>query len=298
MLRGRLVALAGHRVENIKAPPEAQWVLRGDRGLSYAAEVPAGSRVVAGEWWPPNYSGEPLVSFETELAHHLKLSVGDTVTVNVLGRNITARIANLREVHWESLGINFVMVFSPNVLRGAPHNLLATITLPPSVSLTEEAQLARAIGKAHPAVTVIRVKDAVDAFNAVFEKVMMAVRAAGGVTMISGALVLAGALAAARQQRARMAVILKAIGGTRRQILMIHLVEYLVLATTTAAVALGIGALGAWAVLTHLMRVEFTFSWSAVAQALLLSCALVVVMGMIGTARVLSSRSTSYLRGE
>jgi putative ABC transport system permease protein len=95
-----------------------------------------------------------------------------------------------------------------------------------------------------------------------------------------------------------MAVILKAIGGTRRQILMIHLVEYLVLATTTAAVALGIGALGAWAVLTHLMRVEFTFSWSAVAQALLLSCALVVVMGMIGTARVLSSRSTSYLRGE
>src|SRR5690606_29726445 len=133
-------------VEDIKAPPEAQWVLRGDRGLSYAAEVPAGSRVVAGEWWPPNYSGEPLVSFETELAHHLKLSVGDSVTVNVLGRNISARIANLREVHWESLGINFVMVFSPNVLRGAPHNLLATITLPPSVSLAEEAQLARAIG--------------------------------------------------------------------------------------------------------------------------------------------------------
>jgi putative ABC transport system permease protein len=298
MLRGRLVSLAGRRVEDIKAPPEAQWVLRGDRGLSYAAEVPAGSRVVAGEWWPPNYSGEPLVSFETELAHHLKLSVGDSVTVNVLGRNISARIANLREVHWESLGINFVMVFSPNVLRGAPHNLLATITLPPSVSLAEEAQLARAIGKAHPAVTVIRVRDAVDAFNAVFEKVMMAVRAAGGVTMISGALVLAGALAAARQQRARMAVLLKAIGGTRRQILMIHLVEYLVLATVTAAVALGIGALGAWAVLTHLMRVEFTFSWSAVAQALLLSCALVVVMGMAGTARVLSARSTSYLRGE
>ena len=298
MLRGRLVSLAGRRVEDIKAPPEAQWVLRGDRGLSYAAEVPAGSRVVAGEWWGPNYSGEPLVSFEAELANHLKLSVGDTVTVNVLGRNITARIANLREVHWESLGINFVMVFSPNVLRGAPHNLLATITLPPSVSLADEAQLARAIGKAHPAVTVIRVKDAVDAFNAVFEKVMLAVRAAGGVTLISGALVLAGALAAARQQRARMAVILKAIGGTRRQILMMHLVEYLVLATTTAVVALGIGALGAWAVLTHLMRVEFAFSWSAVAQALLLSCALVVVMGMAGTARVLAARSTSYLRGE
>lgn len=298
MLRGRLVELAGKRVENIKAPPEAQWVLRGDRGLSYAAEVPAGSRVVAGKWWAPDHSGEPLVSFEAELAEHLKLAVGDTVTVNVLGRNVTARIANLREVHWESLGINFVMVFSPNVLKGAPHNLLATITLPPTVTLADEAQLAREIGKAHPAVTVIRVRDAVDAFNAVFHKVMLAVRAAGGVTLLAGALVLAGALATAQQQRVRLAVILKAIGGTRRQILTMHLTEYLILATVTAVVALGVGALGAWAVLTYLMKVEFTFSWSAVAQALLLSCALVVVFGMAGTARVLSARSAAHLRGE
>jgi len=298
MLRGRLVSLAGRRAEDVKAPPEAQWVLRGDRGLSYAAEVPAGSRVVAGEWWPTDHAGEPLVSFEAELARDLKLSVGDTVTVNVLGRNVTARIANLREVHWESLGINFVMVFSPNVLKGAPHNLLATITLPPNVPLAAEAQLAREIGKAHPAVTVIRVKDAVDAFNAVFEKVMLAVRAAGGVTLLAGALVLAGALATAQQQRIRLAVILKAIGGTRRQILTMHLVEYLVLAAITAVVALGIGALGAWAVLTYLMKVEFTFSWSAVSQAILLSSALVVALGMAGTARVLSARSAAHLRGE
>ncbi|MGD9804892.1 MAG: ABC transporter permease [Hyphomicrobiaceae bacterium] len=298
MLRGRLVSLAGRRVEDIKAPPEAQWVLRGDRGLSYAAEVPAGSRVVAGEWWSPTYSGEPLVSFEAELAQHLNVSVGDSVTVNVLGRNVTARVANLREVHWESLGINFVLVFSPNVLRGAPHNLLATVTLPPNVSLAAEAQLAREIGKAHPAVTVIRVKDAVAAFNAVFDKVMLAVRAAGGVTLLAGALVLAGALATAQRQRIRLAVILKAIGGTRRQILTMHLVEYLVLATVTAAVALVVGAVGAWAVLTYLMKVEFVFSWRAVAQALALACTLVVVIGIAGTARVLSARSAPHLRGE
>lgn len=298
MLRGRLVSLGGRRAEDIKAPSEVQWVLRGDRGLSYAAEVPAGSRVVAGKWWPADYSGEPLVSFEAELAGHLKLAVGDTVTVNILGRNVTARIANLREVHWESLGINFVMVFSPNVLKGAPHNLLATITLPPNVPLADEAALAREIGKTHPAVTVIRVKDAVDAFNSVFEKVMLAVRAAGGVTLLAGALVLAGALATAQQQRVRLAVILKAIGGTRRQILTTHLIEYLALASVTAIVALAVGSLGAWAVLTYLMKVEFAFSWSAVAQTLLLSSALVVAIGMAATARVLSARSASHLRGE
>src|SRR5690606_16885692 len=114
MLRGRIVELGGRPVDQIKPPPEAEWVLTGDRGLTYSEDVPEGSRVGAGEWWPADYDGEPLVSFEAELAGHLGIGLGDTVTVNVLGRNITARIASLREVKWESLAINFVMVFSPN----------------------------------------------------------------------------------------------------------------------------------------------------------------------------------------
>ena len=127
MLRGRIVELGGKPVEEIKAPPEAQWVLNGDRGLTYSAgRARTGSKVVAGEWWSPGYDGEPLVSFESENAEQLGLKIGDTVTVNVLGRNVTARIANLREVKWESLAINFVMVFSPNTLQAAPHNLLVT----------------------------------------------------------------------------------------------------------------------------------------------------------------------------
>jgi putative ABC transport system permease protein len=298
MLRGRLVALAGKPVEEVKAAPEAQWVLRGDRGLSYSARVPHGSTVVAGEWWPPDYAGEPLVSFEAELAKLLKLGIGDTVTVNVLGRNVTARIANLRDVHWESLGINFVLVFSPNVLKAAPHNLLATVTLPAATTIADEARLAHAIGKAHPAVTVIRVKDAIEAFNTVFRKVMSAVRVAGGVTLVAGALVLAGALATAQRQRMRLAVILKTVGGSRRQILAMHLCEYLVLAALTAVVAMVIGALGAWAVLTYLIKVQFTFSWTAILEAMALSIGLVLAFGLIGTARALAARPVPYLRGE
>ena len=152
MLRGRMVKLGDKPAEQVKAPPEAQWVLTGDRGLTYSAGVPEGSTVVAGKWWPADYAGEPLVSFEAEIAKGLGLKIGDTVTVNVLGRNITARIANLREVKWESLSLNFVMVFSPNTLAGAPHNLLATITLPKDAPLAAEGRLAREIGRAFPAV--------------------------------------------------------------------------------------------------------------------------------------------------
>src|SRR5262249_61396235 len=126
----RLVRLTDAPVEEINAPPEAQWVLPGARGLSSSDEVPRGSKVVAGTWWPKDYRGEPLVSFEADLAQKLGLKLGDTVTVNVLGRNVTAQISNLREVKWESLAINFVMLFSPNTLAGAPHNLLVTVALP------------------------------------------------------------------------------------------------------------------------------------------------------------------------
>ena len=127
---------------------------------------------------------------------------------------------------WESLALNFVLVFSPNTLVGAPHNLLATITLPKDAPLAAEAKLAQQIGRAFPASTAIRVKDAIDAFNVIFSRVMVAVRAAGSVTLLAGALVLAGALATAQRRRIQQAVILKTLGATSRRILLSHLAEY------------------------------------------------------------------------
>ena len=298
MLRGRLVRLKGKPVEEIKAPPEAQWVLNGDRGLTYADTVPEGSKVVAGEWWPKNYQGEPLVSFEAELAQKLDLKIGDQVTVNVLGRNLTARIANLRDVKWESLALNFVMVFSPNTLAQAPHAMLATVTLPKGMPLETEVRMARMLGQAFPAVTPIRVRDAIEAFNGVFAKIMTAVRVAGGVTLLSGALVLAGALATAQRKRILEAVILKTLGATRRRIMTAHLAEYLMLAGVTALFAVVLGGLAAWVAVGHVMEIEFSFSWAAVAQTLALATALVALFGGMGTWAVLRARPVPYLRTE
>jgi putative ABC transport system permease protein len=298
MLRGRLVKLGERPVEQVKAPPEAAWVLRGDRGLSHAAKVPEGSTVVAGEWWPADHAGEPLVSFDADIAKGLGLKVGDTLTVNVLGRNVTARIANLRDVKWESLSLNFVMVFSPNTLAGAPHNLLATITLPKDASLAAEAKLAREIGRAFPATSAIRVKDAIEAFNVIFQRVMTAVRAAGSVTILAGALVLAGALATAQRRRIKQSVILKTLGATRRRILTSHLVEYSILAVLTSLIALAIGSLAAMITVSQIMDFAFFFSGRTALEALLLATVLVAVFGGYGTWRVLRVRPVPYLRSE
>jgi putative ABC transport system permease protein len=201
-------------------------------------------------------------------------------------------------VKWESLTLNFVMVFSANALKGAPHNLLATVSLPDGVPLETEANLGRAVGKAFPTVTVIRVKDALNAATAILEKVMVAVRVAGGVTLIAGALVLAGALATAQRRRVLEAVVLKVLGATRRRVLLSHVAEYLLLATIAGVFAIGLGAFAAWIAVGEVMKIPFTFSVDAVLKALAVSIGLVLLFGSLGTWAVLRAKPAATLRSQ
>jgi putative ABC transport system permease protein len=148
--------------------------VRGDRGFTYARDLPQGSTLAAGEWWPADYDGPPLVSFAEEIAQGLGLEIGDTVTVNVLGRDITATLANLRRVNWRSLQINFAMVFSPNTLRGAPHANIVTVS---TDEAAEDAMLS-AVADAFPTVTAVRVRDVLAAVDELLAKLIVGVRAA------------------------------------------------------------------------------------------------------------------------
>jgi hypothetical protein len=156
---------------------------------------------VQGEWWPEDYRSKPLVSFDQKIAEGLGLRIGDEITVNVLGRNISATIANLREVEWRSMGINFVMVFSPNAFAGAPHTHLATVTFPNGSDEALDARILRSSAQAYPMVTSVRVKDALEAVNDVVSQLVMAIRGASSIALIASLLVLAGALAAGHRAR-------------------------------------------------------------------------------------------------
>lgn len=296
MLRGRIVRLDGKRPSEITPAPGTEWVVNGDRGLSYSAVLPEGSELVKGDWWPQGYAGEPLVSFEGEIAEGLGLSIGDTVTVNILGRNVTAKIHNFRKVDWDSLAINFVMVFSPNTLAAAPHNLLATLTLPEETRLAKEGPMIQELSRAFPNITALRVRDAVNTFRGIAEKVMAAIQASGGVTLIAGALVLAGALTTAHRRRIRNAVIFKTLGATRKRLVLAHLVEYGGLSLVTGLVAAGLGTLGAFLVVKLAMDAAFTFSLAAVLAATGMAAGLVVVFGALATWRILGARTAAHLR--
>ncbi len=300
MLRGRIAALRNTPVEQFKAPSGTEWVLNGDRGLTYAEAVPNGSHVVEGAWWEPNHKGENLVSFEADIAKQLGLKIGDAVTVNVLGRNITAKIANFRKVQWGSVEITFVMVFSPNTLRAAPFNYLATLAWPDSVAdhNDAEAQTMKAVAVAFPTISAIRVKDALAAVNGVYEKVMRAVRLASSVTLIMGALVVGGALLTAQKKRVYEAVVFRTLGASKRKIVVAHSLEYAILATGLSAVAIAIGFAAAYAITTLVMGISFHSSATALLQPSLIETIFVLALGAIGTYRVLSVKPASYLRSE
>jgi putative ABC transport system permease protein len=296
MMRGRLVSLRGVPVSQIKADEQVAWVLDGDRGITYAAKVPEGSSVVEGEWWPADYRGRPLVSLDERLREGLGLKIGDEITVNVLGRNLSATIANFRKIEWRSIGINFVMVFSPNTFAGAPHTHLATVALPGGFDTAKEAVILRETARAYPAVTSVRVKDALEAVNDVVSQLITAIRGASSIALISSILVLAGALAAGHRARLYDAVVLKTLGATRARLLTAYAMEYGALGVATAVFGLIAGSLAGYMIVAQVMNIPFVLDLSGALLASVLAVLVTVGLGLVGTWRILSQKPAPYLR--
>jgi putative ABC transport system permease protein len=296
MLRGRIISLKGVPVEEIKPDPEVAWVLQSDRGITYAEDLPEGSQVVEGNWWPPAYDGPPVVSFEKRAADLLGLKVGDDIVVNVLGRNITASVANLRRVDWESLGINFIMLFPPNAFQGAPHTMLETLAYPGGGNLETETKLVREIAKTFPSVTAVRVKEALKAISDLVGELSLGIRAAAAITLVASILVLAGALAAGHHTRVYDAVILKMLGATRRRLVFVYALEYAMLGLITAAIATVAGTLAGAYVVKEVMRFSFVFAGTTALFAAGLAVVLTVIFGLIGTWRALGQKPATVLR--
>jgi len=295
MLRGRIVAARGVKAEDLKPTHDAEWVLQSDRGLTYTGEVPRGSKVVEGQWWGPDYSGPPLVSFEKKLADGLGLKIGDEVVVNVLGRNISATISNLRSVDWQSLGINFVLVFSPNAFRGAPHTHIATLT-PQHPNAEDDARIIKAVAKAFPMVTSVRVREALQTIGTVVTNLVLAIRGASAVTLLAAILVLGGALAAGHRHRVYDAVILKTLGATRARLLGAYALEYLMIGSATAVFGVLAGSVAAWLIVTRLMTLSFVWQAGNAAAVVAAALAVTVGLGLAGTLSALSRKPASVLR--
>ncbi|MFN5084125.1 MAG: ABC transporter permease [Novosphingobium sp.] len=296
-LRGAILAYgpenAMTRVADLKEIPENAWPLRGERGLTYSPTLPEGNSLTAGQWWPKDYTGEPLVSVDEELAKAIDLKLGDKITIGVLGVERTARIASFRRIDWDTMGFNYVLVFSPNTLADAPHNLAATIDLPAGA---DRSQLLPQLLKAFPASSVIEVGGVLKQARELLTQVSTAILAAASVAVLAGIAVLLGAIAAARASRLYDNVILRVLGASRKQLLLLQLAEYGLLALLLAGVALVLGSAIGWLVIVQLFEFDWLPNWPQVLAVLGAGLGMTVAFALAGSLPLLRAKPAQALR--
>ncbi|MCB2078221.1 MAG: FtsX-like permease family protein [Novosphingobium sp.] len=296
-LRGKILAYGPEgrmtRVADLETIPDGAWALRGERGLTYDKAVPEGNTVTKGEWWPEDHTGEPLVSVEDELADALGLRIGDMLTIGVLGVERTARIASIRRIDWDSMGFNYVLVFSPNTLEDAPHNLAATIDVPEGAKT--DGLLSRLV-RAFPSSSVIETGTLLRDARALLTQMSTAILAAASVAVLAGLAVLMGAVAAARASRTYDNVVLRVLGASRKQLLLVQLAEYGLLALALALVSLVLGSTIAWAIIDLMFEFDWLPDWPRVLAVLGAGLALVIGFALAGSLPLLRAKPAAALR--
>ena len=288
MLRGVITQINGQAARDVTD----HWVIRGDRGITYSALPSEGTIITEGNWWPEDYTGPPLISFATEEGAEMSLRIGDTITTNILGRDITATIANFREVSFEDAGIGFIMSMNPSALQGAPHSWISTVYSEPEA----EAAILRDLATAYPNITAIRVRDAIDQVVQLLGGISAATRYGALATLLTGFLVLIGAAAAGERARTYEAAVLKTLGASRGTILRSFALRSALLGLAASIVALTAGIAGGWAVSTFIMETDYTPIWTSAGTIIFGGMATTLIAGLAFAWRPLSAKPAQVLR--
>jgi putative ABC transport system permease protein len=296
VVRSRLAAVNGATpAPRGTARREDTWALTREYVLTWAAEPPGHNRVVAGRWWTAAEAArEPLISVEDEIAHDLGVGLGDTLTFDIQGVPVTARITSLRHVDWRSLSSNFFVIFSPGALEGAPTTFIATVRARPE----REGGLQSAVVTAFPNVTAIPVREVLERVTGVLDQIALAVRLMAAFSVGAGLIVMAGALAITRKQRLYQSVILKTLGATRGFVSRVFAVEYTLLGAAAGIAGGALAAALAWAVLRWVFDVPWQWAPGTLAAGGLAATGLALLVGVLGTRRLLGRRPLGVLRSE
>jgi putative ABC transport system permease protein len=291
-MRARIVAVDGVPADQVQATPDTRWALQGDRGLTWSAAPPAGTRIVAGSWWSADYDGPPLVSLDAGLAKGWGIGLGGTLRVNVAGRDIDLKVTSLRDVAWRSMSLNFTLVASPGLLSAAPQTEIAAVRAAPG----QAGAILRAVGDALPNVTGIDIGAVLGTLSALLGKISAGLAAVGGLALASGALVMAGAVAATQARRVADAVVLRTLGATRWQIRGAWLVEFAAIGLAAGALACVVGLAASWAIVAFVLHTDYVVPAGVVGGIIVGSLLSTMVLGGLGSEPALRARPARRLR--
>ena len=293
-LRGRIVEINRVPVEKVIINPSVQWAIRGDRTLTYATKPEKYTHIVEGKWWPEDYSGPPLISLDAKIARGFGIGLGDSLTLNILGRNIEATISSLRKIDWRSLRFDFAIIFAPGTLETAPQSHIAALQAPKEL----EDKIEKKISDRFNNISIIRVREALQAAATMLDGIGTAIRSTAAITIFGGSLVLAGAIAAGRRQRTYESVIFKVLGATRYTILRAYLIEYGLLGMATSVIATLIGTISAWGIIVLVMEMTWFFIPMTVLTTIFSCLIITIFIGFAGTWHALGQKAAPLLRNE
>jgi putative ABC transport system permease protein len=291
---GRIIALNGRPVDKAKIGASGQWAFDADTSLSAIGAEPQGAALTAGRWWPATYAGPPLVALDDQAARAAHLSIGDTLTITTLGRELQARLAAIRKVDFGGFGPDFTMILDANALAGANPRQVAIAKATPA----EEARVVRALGPAFPMVDVVSVREQLQSAEQLFDRLTLAVRAAAAVAGLAGLLVLAGAIAAGARARAREAATLKVLGAARWQILAAYAIEYGAVGAVAGLAGVALGFAAAWPVVVKVFEATWAVDWTGALGLIAGAAAITAAGGLIAALHALARRPAPVLRAE
>lgn len=289
MLRGVITQINGQNAIEVVGE---HWVVRGDRGITYARDLAENTHLTAGEWWAPDYDGPPLISFAAEEAAEMGLSLGDVLTINILGRDIRATIASFREVDFSTAGIGFVLTLNPAAVAAAPHSFISTVYAEEAA----EAAILRDLATTFPNITAVRVRDAIEQVSSVLASLAAATSYGAAATLLTGFLVLIGAAAAGENARTYEAAVLKILGASRRRILYSFALRAILLGAAAGSVALLGGIIGGWAVSTFVLKTSYSVIWSSALGIVGGGVLATLLAGLMFAWRPLAARPARVLR--
>ena len=279
----------------------SQGLLRREYRSTWRDTIVSSEKLIGGAMWHGRGEGVPdstgalvyPMSLTGDVATDLRVHIGDRITWDVQGLVLQTKLVALREVDWARFEPNFFAVFSTAALEHAPATWVVLTHVDDG---GERAVLQRTVAEHFSNVIAFDIALLQKTVERIFRKVAIAVRFMAGFSLITGALVLLGAVAAGRLQRIREGALLKTLGATRRQLTRILLTEYLALGALSALVGVGLASLGAWAFVKFVLTLEFVLPIVPLGVVFVLTAVLVAVVGLTASREVFRRTAMEVLR--
>ena len=273
LVRARMSTINGESVKEREYPtPDGQWMANREANLSFASTLSSSNEIVAGQWWPANYEGPPLVSVEEEAATDTGLVIGDRMTFVIAGQELEVTVASIRKVNWDSFQPNFFMVFSPGALDGMPTTYISSLRIE-----REQQPVLVQLVRAHPSISVIDLDSILQQVRGIIEKASLAVQAVFVFTLAAGIAVLFAAVQSTIDERRFESAMLRALGARKRTVFAGVMAEFAALGVAAGVLAAAGASILAAIVAVQLFELPYEFNpllWAVgVAAGVTIVCA-------------------------